>query len=108
MVIGSRATNELKGTHVRESVLQGNTQYFDNLEDLNFIELNGRDQFDIGADNRHSDYAAGPRAVHGTAKGRTYVVSDDFTLVRSGWAGDHTFKAGASYSWVLVRPQIAG
>jgi hypothetical protein len=107
-IIGNRATNEAKFAHVRESVLQGNTQYFDNLEDLNFIELNGREQFDVGSQNTHPDYTAGPRASHGTAKGRTYVVSDDFTFVKSGWAGNHTFKAGASHSWVLVRPQIAG
>ena len=107
-IIGSRATNEAKFTHVRESVLQGNTQYFDNLDDLNFIELNGREQFDVGSQNSHPDYAAGPRAVHGTAKGRTYVISDDFTFVKNGWAGNHTFKAGGNHSWVLVKPQIAG
>lgn len=107
-VIGNRATNEFKVTHVRESVLQGNTQYFSSLTDLDFIELNGRDQFDIGSDNRHPDYAAGPRASHGTAKGRTYVVSDDFTFVKNGWGGNHAFKVGGSHSWVLVRPQIAG
>lgn len=106
MILGNRATNEVKVGHIRESVLDGNVPYFD--EDMNFIELGGRDQFDIGSDNRHPDFAAGPRATHGQAKGRTYVVSNDFTIVRSGWAGDHTFKVGGSYNWVRVRPQIAG
>jgi hypothetical protein len=106
MVIGNRATNEFKAGHIRESVLDGNVAYMD--ADYNFIELNGRDQFDIGADNRHPDFAAGPRATHGQAKGRTYVIANDFTFVKSGWRGDHTFKTGGSYNWVLVRPQIAG
>ncbi len=106
MVIGNRATNELKAGHIRESVLDGNVAYMD--ADYNFIELNGRDQFDIGADNRHPDFASGPRATHGQAKGRTYVIADDFTFVKSGWGGDHTFKTGGSFNWVQVRPQIAG
>jgi hypothetical protein len=105
-IIGNRATNEFKVTHVREDLLQGNTSYFD--DDLNFIELAGRDQFDIGSDNRHPDFAAGPRAVHGSARVRTYVVEDAFTVVRTGWGGDHTFKAGWSYSRNLARPQIVG
>jgi hypothetical protein len=105
-ILGNRATNEFKVTHVREDLLQGNTQYFD--DSLNFIELNGRDQFDIGSDNRHQDFAAGPRATHGTGKGRTYVIEDAFTFVKNGWGGDHTFKAGLSHTWSLVRPRILG
>ncbi|MGH9329468.1 MAG: TonB-dependent receptor, partial [Vicinamibacterales bacterium] len=105
-ILGNRATNEVKVTHVREDLLQGNLQYFD--DSLNFIELNGRDQFDIGSDNRHPDFAAGPRASHGSAKGRTSVIDETFTFVKGGWAGDHTFKAGAAHNWTLVRPQIVG
>jgi outer membrane receptor protein involved in Fe transport len=105
-IINSRATNEFKVGHVRENLLQGNTAYFD--EDLNFIELAGRDQFDIGSDNRHPDYAAGPRALHGSARIRTYVVDNAFTLIKTGWAGDHTFKAGAGWSRNAARPQIVG
>ena len=105
-ILGNRATNEFKVTHVREDLLQGNTEYFD--EDLNFIELDGRDQFDIGSDNRHPDFASGPRATHGTGKGRTYVIEDAYTWVKNGWGGDHTLKTGASHTWSLVRPRILG
>lgn len=105
-VIGGRATNELRIGHVREDLLQGGRQYFD--EDNNFIELAGRDQFDIGAQNSHPDYTAGPKALHGTAKIRTYTIDNAFTLVTSGWGGDHTFKAGFGWSRNGANPQIVG
>ena len=105
-VIGNRATNELKAGHVREDLLQGNLQYFD--DDFNYIELNGRDQFDIGSNNLHPDYGAGPMDLHGTAKVRTYTFEDAFTFIRSGWGGNHTFKAGFGWSQNGVNPIIAG
>lgn len=105
-VIRNNATNEFKVTHVRENLLQGNSQYFDDR--YNFIELNGRDQFDIGSQNSHPDFTAGPRASHGSARVRSYVVDDAFTYVRPAWGGDHTVKAGWSYSRNLARPQIVG
>jgi outer membrane receptor protein involved in Fe transport len=104
-IIGSQATHELRISHVRENLLQGGRAYFD--DSLNFIELNGRDQFDIGSENRHPDFAAGPKAAHGSARLRTFAVDDAVTYLRSGW-GDHTFKAGFSYSRNLARPQIVG
>jgi hypothetical protein len=105
-VLGNRATNEFKVTHVRENLLQGNSQYFD--KDWKFIELNGRDQFDIGSQNSHPDWVAGPRSSHGSARVRSYVVDDAFTYVRSGWAGEHTVRTGWTYSRNLARPQIVG
>lgn len=105
-VIGQRATNELKVGHVREDLLQGNLQYFD--KDNNFIELNGRDQFDIGSDNVHPDFGAGPIASHGSAKVRSYTVDDSFTYIKSDMGGDHTFKAGFGWSQNGANPLIAG
>jgi outer membrane receptor protein involved in Fe transport len=105
-VLGNRATNEFRVGHVREDLLQGNRQYFD--DDFNFIELNGRDQFDIGSDNEHEDWGGGPLALHGNAKVRSYTIDDAFTFVRSGWAGSHTFKAGAGWSQNGANPIIAG
>jgi hypothetical protein len=105
-IIGNNATNELKVGHVREDLLQGGLQYFD--DDFNFIELNGRDQFDIGSDNEHPDFGAGPLALHGNAKVRSYTVEDAFTFIRSGWGGSHTFKAGAGWSQNGANPIIAG
>ena len=105
-IIGNNATNELKVGHVREDLLQGGLQYFD--DDFNFIELNGRDQFDIGSDNEHPDFGAGPLALHGNAKVRSYTVEDAFTFIRSGWGGSHTFKAGVGWSQNGANPIIAG
>ena len=105
-ILNDRATNEVKVGHVREDLLHGNTQYFDG--DYNFIELNGRDQFDIGSDNVHPDFGAGPLALHGSAKVRSWVFDEAFTLVKSGWGGDHTFKAGFGFSRNGAFPQIVG
>jgi outer membrane receptor protein involved in Fe transport len=105
-VIGNTATNEFRVSNVREDLFSGNRQYFD--EDFNFIELAGRDQFDIGSMNDHPDFVAGPAALHGSAVVRTYVVEDAFTLTRSGWGGTHTFKMGATYSRNSTVPHILG
>lgn len=105
-ILGNRATNEFKVGHVREDLLMGNFEYFD--DDFNFIELNGRDQFDIGSDNEHEDWGAGPLALHGSAKVRSYSVANDFTLVQSDWYGSHTFKVGAGWSQNGANPMIAG
>ena len=72
------------------------------------IELNGRDQFDIGANNVHPDFGAGPIDVHGTAKVRTYTFDNAFTFIKSDWAGNHTFKAGFGWSQNGVNPIIQG
>ena len=106
MVMGNRATNELKFGHVREDLLQGGLPYFD--EDYNFIELNGRDQFDIGSSNEHPDFGAGPLALHGTSKVRTTLVQNDFTYLLLGWGGNHTLKAGVGWSSNGSQPQIVG
>ena len=52
-IIGNNATNEVRVNHVREDVLQGMRSFFD--DNLNFVELAGRDQFDLGAANFHPD-----------------------------------------------------
>lgn len=106
IVLGDRATNELKVGRVTEDLLQGGLPYFD--EDNNFIELNGRDQFDIGSMNEHPDFGAGPLALHGTSKVRTTLVQDDFTYMVSGWGGEHTLKAGLGWSSNGSQPQIVG
>jgi hypothetical protein len=105
-VLNDRMTNEIKFGHVREDLLQGNLSYFD--ADYNYIELNGRDQFDIGSNNEHEDFVAGPTATHGSAKVRSWVFDESFTFVKSGWGGDHTFKAGFGWSQNGARPQIVG
>ncbi len=105
-IIGNQATNEFKVSHIREDLLSGNRAYFD--DDFNHIELNGRDQFDIGSMNDHPDFVAGPAALHGSAVTRTYIVEDAFTVTKSGWLGTHTLKTGAAYSRNSAVPHILG
>jgi len=105
-VVGNNAVNEFKVGHVRQTNLSGNRQYFD--DDLNFIGLNGRDQFDIGSANDHPDFSAGPLASHGLAKERHHIVENTFTLTKSGWGGDHTFKLGFNWNRPAVLPAIVG
>jgi hypothetical protein len=105
-IIGNQATNEFKVSHIREDLLSGNRAYFD--ADFNHIELNGRDQFDIGPMNEHPDFVAGPAALHGSAVTRTYIVEDAFTVTKSGWGGTHTLKTGAAYSRNSAVPHILG
>ena len=102
-LIGSRATNELRVGDVRQSIFTGGRPYFD--DDLNFIGPAGRDQFDIGSNNQHVDYAAGPRPTHGIAKERLQQIEDTFTLTTGG---SHTFKAGFNYGRPAVAPAIVG
>jgi hypothetical protein len=105
-IIGNRATNEFRVTHVREDILQGQRSFFD--DNLNFVELAGRDQFDLGAANLHTDLRAGPNDRWGAARGRTTTIDEAFTFVKSGWRGDHTFKAGVTRQWADNSPQIVG
>jgi hypothetical protein len=105
-VLGSHATNEIKVGHVRESLLQGPRVFFD--DDWKFIGLNGREQFDIGPQNTHPDYNAGTRNNYNQDLIRSFTVDDSFTYIKSGWGGDHTFKAGAAWGRFGAFPQGIG
>lgn len=107
-IFGSRATNELKAAHVREDLINGGDMYFSQDGKHEYIGLNGRDPFDLGADNRHPDYASGPRSAHDRNKIKTYTVDDIFTLTKMGWGGDHTFKTGLGYSHNGAYPRMQG
>ncbi len=101
-VVSNRATNELRVGDVRQGVFTGGLPFFDGDK---FIGPNGRDQFDIGSNNQHPDYAAGPRPTYGIAREQMQQIQNTFTL-SSG--GGHTWKAGASYSRPGVTPAISG
>lgn len=101
-VLNNRATNELKFGHVRESLLQGPSVLFD---DWKFIGFRNIDPFDVGSQNSHPDYLAGPRNTYAQDLIRDVNIDDALTLVKSGWAGDHTFKIGAGYSRNAALPQ---
>jgi hypothetical protein len=65
VLLGNRATNELRFSHVGEDRVDGNFAYMGVdqglwntsgwIKDLQYVGLNGRDQFDIGSLNSHSD-----------------------------------------------------
>jgi carboxypeptidase family protein/TonB-dependent receptor-like protein len=105
-IFGNNATNEVRVNHVREDNLQGMRSFFD--DDLNWVELGGRDQFDLGSANFHPDYRSGPNDRWGNARSRTTSVGDDFTFIKSGWRGSHTFKTGVLWQLLDHDPQIVG
>jgi hypothetical protein len=105
-ILGNNATNEVRVNHVREDVLQGMRSFFD--DNLNFVELAGREQFDLGAANFHPDYRSGPNDRWGTARSRTTTLGDDFTFIKGGWGGSHTFKTGVLWQRLNHDPQIVG
>lgn len=115
-VIGSRATNEARFSHVGEDRVDGNLAYMgvpeENwntsgwISDLEYLgpDRGGRDQFDIGSMNEHPDFMSGLAAAHGGADSRNYTFQNAFTYAR----GSHTFKAGFMYNRVEVAPQRIG
>jgi hypothetical protein len=102
-VLNNRMTNELKFGHVRESLLQGSRLLFD--DGWNFIGYTGLEPFDIGSANTHPDYLAGPRNNYAQDLIRDFTFDDTLTWIKSGWHGDHTFKAGVAASRNAALPQ---
>jgi outer membrane receptor protein involved in Fe transport len=105
-VLGSRATNEVKISHVRENLLQGSVAYFD--DDLNFVPLGNRDPWQFGSNNEHPDFSAGTSAGYQEDRIRTYGIENTFTYVHAGRGGDHTVKVGGGWSRNSADPQIVG
>ena len=93
-VLNNRTTNELKFGHVRESLLQGPRPLFD--DNWKFIGFHGLDPFDVGSQNTHPDYIAGPRNTYAQDLIRDFNFDDTLTWIKSGWGGEHTFKAGVA------------
>ncbi|MEO8679098.1 MAG: TonB-dependent receptor [Vicinamibacterales bacterium] len=102
-VLNNHTTNELKFGHVRENLLQGPSSLFD--DSWNFIGFSGVDPFDVGSQNNHPDYIAGPRNTYAQDLIRDVTFDDTLTWLKSGWAGSHTFKVGAAYSRNGALPQ---
>lgn len=102
-VLNNRMTNELKFGHVRENLLQGPGQLFD--DNWKFIGFAGIDPFDVGSRNTHPDYNAGVWNSYAQDLIRDITIDDTITWVKSGWGGEHTFKAGAAYSRNGALPQ---
>ena len=102
-VVNNHTTNELKVGHVRENLLQGPSSLFD--DNWSFIGFAGVDPFNVGAQNNHPDFIAGPRNTYAQDLIRDVTVDDTLTWLKTGWGGDHTFKVGAAYSRNGALPQ---
>ena len=102
-VVNNRMTNEFKIGHVRENLLQGPSNLFD--ADWNFIGFAGVDPFDVGSQNTHPDYIAGPRNTYAQDLIRDMTIDNTLSWLKSGWGGDHMFKVGAAYSRNGALPQ---
>ena len=53
----------------------------------------------------HPDYLAGPRNNYAQDLIRDFTFDDTLTWIKSGWGGDHTFKAGVAASRNAALPQ---
>jgi carboxypeptidase family protein/TonB-dependent receptor-like protein len=102
-VLNNRTTNEFKIGHVRESLLQGPSQLFDS--NWKFIGFAGVDPFTVGSQNSHPDYIAGSRTTYTQDLIRDITVDDTLNWIKSGWAGEHSFKVGGAYSRNGALPQ---
>ena len=98
-VLNNRTTNEIKVGHVRESLLQGPRQLFD--DDWKFIGFHGVDPFDVGSQNTHPDYIAASRNTYAQDLIRDVTIDDTLTWI----AGAHNLKAGVAWSRNGALPQ---
>jgi hypothetical protein len=111
-VLNNRTTNEVKVGHVRENLLQGPKSLFDQTDSTSaffdgswkFIGFHGLEPFDVGPQNSHPDYLAGNRNTYGQNIIRDITFDDSLTWLKSGWAGEHTVKAGVSFSRDAAQP----
>ena len=98
-VLNNRTTNEIKIGHVRESLLQGPRPLFD--KSWTFIGFHGLEPFDVGSQNTHPDYIAGPRNTYAQDLIRDITFDDTLTWL----AGSHNLKAGVAWSRNGALPQ---
>ena len=98
-VLNNKTTNEIKIGHVRESLLQGPRPLFDS--NWKFIGFHGLDPFDVGSQNTHTDYIAGPRNNYAQELIRDITFDDTLTWL----AGNHNLKAGMAWSRNGALPQ---
>jgi hypothetical protein len=115
-ILGNRGTNEFRVSHAGEDRVEGNLAYMGIdpsawktsgwIDELEYVGLNGRDQFDIGSQNEYQDFTTGPAAAHGGADTRNYSVQNAFTFLPGN--GAHALKAGFNFNRVMVNPQRIG
>jgi hypothetical protein len=104
-VLSNRATNEVRVGHVQETLLQGPRVVFD--DNWKFIGFGTLDPLTLGPQNSHPDYIAGNRNTYAENRLRDFTIDDSLTFIKSGWAGEHTFKTGASFMRNPLQPSGA-
>ena len=116
-VIGSRATNELRWSNVREDrisaalpwlgVPEADWKKSGWISDFDYQPtLGGRDAFDIGSTNHYADFTTGPAEDHSGTFSQNIALSNFFTYITSDAA--HTLKAGATYNYLEEDPARVG
>jgi len=80
-------------------LLQGPRPLFD--DNWKFIGFHGVDPFDVGSQNTHPDYIAGPRNNYAQDLIRDVTFDDTLTWI----AGAHNLKAGVAWSRNAALPQ---
>ena len=111
-VLNNHTTNEFKIGHVRENLLQGPKSLFSDTSSTSaffdhswkFIGFHGLEPFDVGSQNTHPDYIAANRNTYAQNIIRDVTFDDSMTWLKAGWAGEHTFKAGLSFSRDAATP----
>jgi carboxypeptidase family protein/TonB-dependent receptor-like protein len=115
-VLNNHMTNEFKVGHVRENLLQGPKSLFSRTDSTSaffdsswkFVGFQGQDPFDLGSQNSHPDYIAANRNTYGDNIIRDVTFDDSITWLKSGWHGEHTLKAGLSWSRNAATPSGSG
>jgi hypothetical protein len=115
-LLGNRATNEFRFSHVGEDRVDGNLAVMGIdpanwntsgwISDLEYVAYGGRDPLEVGSQNAYEDFSTGLASAHGGADSRNYTVQNTTTYVSGG--GAHTFKGGFTYNRVMVSPQRIG
>jgi hypothetical protein len=117
-VIGTRATNELRWSNVREDrisaalpwlgVAEADWKKSGWISDFDYQPtLGGRDPFDVGwSTNHYADVSTGPAPDHSGTFSQNIALSNFFTYITSDAA--HTLKAGATYNYLEEDPARVG
>jgi hypothetical protein len=66
-------------------------------DNWNFVGFHGIDPFGLGPQNSHPDYITGNRNTYAQNEVRDFTLDDSFTLITSGWGGEHTLKTGVTW-----------
>jgi hypothetical protein len=106
-VLTDRASNVLRVGRITEDLRTGAQAFFEQpgRYGVEYIGFGGREPFGIGQANEHPSYVTG---LGGTAQRQqiyTYVVENSFSYFLPDWGGEHTFKAGAGWSYNADDPR---